>query len=123
MALDESFTAARYEALLRADLASFAHRAFCELNPRGGFATNWHVEAITARLAQLCAGRIRRLIISMPPRHLKSHLASVAFPAWCLGHDPSTQSSASATRDQSSRDPDPWQARRAPSGSRAMTVR
>ena len=36
-------------------------------------------------------GRIRRLIISVPPRHLKSHLASVAFPAWCLGHDPSAQ--------------------------------
>ena len=36
-------------------------------------------------------GRTRRLIISVPPRHLKSHLASVAFPAWCLGHDPSVQ--------------------------------
>jgi len=36
-------------------------------------------------------GRIRRLIISVPPRPLKSHLASVAFPAWCLGHDPSAQ--------------------------------
>jgi len=89
--LDESFTAARYEALLRADFAGFAHRAFCELNPRGGFAMNWHVEAITAKLSALRAGRISRLIINMPPRHLKSHLASVAFPAWCLGHDPSTQ--------------------------------
>ena len=27
----------------------------------------------------------------MPPRHLKSLLASVAFPAWCLGLDPSAQ--------------------------------
>jgi predicted phage terminase large subunit-like protein len=89
--LDESFTAALYQALLRADLAGFAHRAFCELNPRGGFAMNWHVEAITAKLSALRAGRIGRLIISVPPRHLKSHLASVAFPAWCLGHDPSTQ--------------------------------
>jgi hypothetical protein len=25
------------------------------------------------------------------PRHLKSHLASIAFPAWCLGHEPSAQ--------------------------------
>ena len=33
----------------------------------------------------------RRLIASLPPRYLKSHLASVAFPAWCLGHDPSAQ--------------------------------
>jgi hypothetical protein len=32
------------------------------------------------------AGKIRRLIVSVPPRHLKSLLASVAFPAWCLGH-------------------------------------
>jgi hypothetical protein len=32
---------------------------------------------------------IRRLIINEPPRHLKLHLASVAFPAWCLGHGPS----------------------------------
>ena len=52
---------------------------------------NWHVEAITAKLSALRAGRIGRLIISVPPRHLKSHLASVAFPAWCSGHDPSTQ--------------------------------
>jgi hypothetical protein len=36
-------------------------------------------------------GHIRRLIINLPPRHLKSHLASVAFPAWCLGHDPGMQ--------------------------------
>ena len=37
------------------------------------------------------AGKIRRLIINLPPRHLKSLLASIAFPAWCLGHDPSAQ--------------------------------
>ena len=36
-------------------------------------------------------GKIRRLIINVPPRHLKSLLASIAFPAWCLGHDPSAQ--------------------------------
>ena len=35
--------------------------------------------------------RIRRLVVNLPPRHLKSLLASVAFPAWCLGHEPSAQ--------------------------------
>src|SRR6202040_3212369 len=30
-------------------------------------------------------------IINLPPRHLKSLMASIAFPAWCLGHDPSAQ--------------------------------
>ena len=28
------------------------------------------------------------LIINLPPRHLKSVIASVAFPAWLLGNDP-----------------------------------
>ena len=36
-------------------------------------------------------GRITRLIITLPPRSLKSISASVAFPAWLLGHDPSTR--------------------------------
>jgi predicted phage terminase large subunit-like protein len=33
-------------------------------------------------------GEIKRLIINMPPRSLKSIASSVAFPAFVLGHDP-----------------------------------
>ena len=83
--------AAEYDALLRADLAGFAQRAFHELNPRTDFAMNWHVRVIAAKLTAMREGAIRRLIINLPPRHLKSLLASVAFPAWCLGHQPSAQ--------------------------------
>jgi predicted phage terminase large subunit-like protein len=82
---------AEYEALLRADFAGFAQRCFHELNPQTDFVTNWHVRVIAAKLAALRDGRVRRLIINLPPRHLKSLLASVAFPAWCLGHQPSAQ--------------------------------
>jgi hypothetical protein len=40
----------------------------------------------------LRAGKILRLIINMPPRYLKSLLASIAaFPAWCLGNDSGAQ--------------------------------
>src|SRR5215469_6060285 len=78
-------------ALLRDDFASFAARAFRELNPRTLFAANWHVELIAAKLAAVRQGHIRRLIVSLPPRHLKSPLASIAFPAWCLGHHPSAE--------------------------------
>jgi hypothetical protein len=76
-------------AILRHDFASFAARSFRELNPRTPFAANWHFDLVAAKLAAVRAGHIRRLIVSLPPRHLKSHLASIAFPAWCLGHDPS----------------------------------
>jgi hypothetical protein len=77
--------------LLYHDFASFAARSFHELNPRTRFAANWHVELIAAKLTAVRQGHIRRLIVSLPPRHLKSHLASIAFPAWCLGHDPSAE--------------------------------
>jgi predicted phage terminase large subunit-like protein len=80
--------AAEYGALLRRDFASFAQRCFHELNPLTAFAMNWHIEVIAARLAALRARKIRRLIINLPPRYLKSILASIAFPAWCLGHEP-----------------------------------
>src|SRR5436190_3078634 len=80
-----------FDVILRSDLGYFAERCFAELNPQAGFLTNWHLEVIAAKLAAVRAGKIRRLIINLPPRHLKSLLASVAFPAWCLGHDPSAQ--------------------------------
>src|SRR5262245_2319853 len=80
-----------YEAVLRSDLSFFAQRCFAELNPQAAFAMNWHIEVIAARLTAVRDGKIRRLIINLPPRHLKSLMASIAFPAWCLGHDPSAQ--------------------------------
>ncbi|MCL4296166.1 MAG: phage terminase large subunit [Anaerolineae bacterium] len=39
-------------------------------------------------LDQVVAGKIRRLIVSAPPQHGKSHLASVLFPAYWLGRRP-----------------------------------
>src|ERR1700724_2729703 len=80
-----------YKEILRLELGYFAQHCFCELNPQAAFLPNWHIEVIAAKLAAVRAGKIRRLIINLPPRHLKSLLASIAFPAWCLGHDPSAQ--------------------------------
>src|SRR5437773_173457 len=80
-----------FDAILRSDLGYFAERCFCELNPQAAFLPSWHIEVIAAKLASVREGKIRRLIINLPPRHLKSLLASIAFPAWCLGHDPSAQ--------------------------------
>ena len=43
---------------------------------------------MAAKLQAVRDGRMRRLIINIPPRHLKSLAASIALPAWLLGHDP-----------------------------------
>src|SRR6266508_2674439 len=80
-----------YAPFLRHDLCAFIHRSFLELNAQTRFLPNWHLEVLAAKLEQVRRGRCRRLIVNMPPRHLKSHAVSVAFPAWLLGHDPTKQ--------------------------------
>ena len=45
------------------------------------------------------SGEVRRLIVTMPPRNLKSLFASVALPAWFLGHNPSERVVAVAYSD------------------------
>ena len=80
-----------YRALLRQDFSIFSQRCFRQLDPQTTFLNNWHIEVLAAKLEACRQGRIRRLIINIPPRHLKSHCASIAFPAWCLGHNPTAQ--------------------------------
>src|SRR5882757_2804652 len=87
----EDLTRAEYEFLLRRDFGTFAGRCFQDLNPQTDLAMNWHLEVIAAKLTAVREGKIRRLIINLPPRHLKSLMASIAFPAWCLGLDPTAQ--------------------------------
>lgn len=80
-----------YRQLLRTDFHTFIQRCFHQLNPRAELLLNWHLEVIAAKLEACRLGKIRRLVINLPPRHLKSLCASVAFPAWCLGHDSAAQ--------------------------------
>jgi hypothetical protein len=53
-----------------------------------GYQPNWHHETIANALMQVERGEIDRLIITVPPRHGKSELASIRFPAWYLGRHP-----------------------------------
>jgi hypothetical protein len=68
-------------ALLRNDLAAFIQRSFQTVVPGQRYLPNWHIEAIAHHLELCRKGRIRRLILTVPPRNLKSICASVAFPS------------------------------------------
>lgn len=50
-----------------------------------------HHVLIAEKLEAIERGDIDRLMIFMPPRHGKSELASVRFPAWYLGRNPTHQ--------------------------------
>lgn len=77
--------------IYRKDFNAFIHRSFLELNPQATFHYNWHHDVVADALLDVFFGRNRRLISNMPPRHLKSFAASVAFPAWVLGRRPWAQ--------------------------------
>jgi predicted phage terminase large subunit-like protein len=77
-----------FDFALRSDFESFLKYSVLTLNPGMPFLPNWHIRAITYQLERIRRGEINRLIINMPPRHLKSITVSVAFPAFVLGHNP-----------------------------------
>lgn len=76
---------------LRNDFLSFVAKCFVYLNPGQIFHSNWHLEAISHKLDECRKGNIKRLVILLPPRHLKSTIVSVAWPAFVLGHFPETK--------------------------------
>jgi predicted phage terminase large subunit-like protein len=67
---------------------SFLVHAFVDRHGAASFTPGWHIEVMAARLDAVRLGHARRLIVNIPPRHLKSLAASIALPAWLLGHDP-----------------------------------
>ena len=80
------------DTMMRYDLMTFIHRCFLELNPEQHLSEAAHLQVIAAKLGDCLSGRgLRRLIVCLPPRSLKSISVSVAAVAWSLGRDPSRQ--------------------------------
>ncbi|MBN8542784.1 MAG: hypothetical protein J0M34_00790 [Alphaproteobacteria bacterium] len=75
----------------RSDFSSFLRMVIATVSPAARYQHNWHIDAIAAHLDACARGEIRRLIINMPPRMLKSITVSVAWPAWLLGQDARTR--------------------------------
>lgn len=51
------------------------------------YKTNWHHKILADALERVERGELKRLIVNMPPRHGKSELVSVNFPAFCMGRN------------------------------------
>ena len=79
------------DVILRNDPASFIKMSFAELHPGVPLVWDPYLDLISSRLADVVSGKTRNLIITLPPRHLKSICVSVALPAYFLGHHPSSE--------------------------------
>lgn len=76
------------DALCRKSFDCFAQRAFPIIEPGTPYEWNWHLGLMSEYLEAVYRGEIKRLIINIPPRHLKSYFVSQAYPAWVLGKNP-----------------------------------
>lgn len=66
-------------------LSNFLHSAWRIIEPNNPFVPGFHIDAICEHLEAVDSGEIKKLIINIPPRHAKSTIVSVAFPAWAWG--------------------------------------
>ena len=77
-----------WEEVVRGDMAAFIHKSFSTVEPSTTYLPNWHIELIGEYLEACRKRELKRLIINMPPRALKSVCVSVAWPAFLLGRNP-----------------------------------
>ncbi|MGB7371034.1 phage terminase large subunit [Erythrobacter sp.] len=76
-------------ALRRQHFPFFLMKAFETLHPGAPpLDLDWYLKAICHALNEVHSGERRRLVVTVPPRHLKSVTVSVAYTAWLLGHNP-----------------------------------
>jgi predicted phage terminase large subunit-like protein len=66
----------------RRHLRDFVWQAWAVIEPSTPFVPGWHIDAIIEHLEAITNGQIRNLLLNVPPRHMKSLLVSVFWPAW-----------------------------------------
>ena len=67
---------------MKRSLKLFTKNSWQSIEPAREFYDNWHIDAISEHLQAVVEGDIRRLIINVPPRHMKSISVAVCLPAW-----------------------------------------
>lgn len=78
------------DALCRRDFRSFAIRAFPVLEGQQ-LEPARHIDIICRLLEKIFHTEIRRALVCIPPRYLKTYLITIAYTAWMLGKDPRTR--------------------------------
>jgi predicted phage terminase large subunit-like protein len=71
----------------RLSLAEFVRGAWPQIEP-GPLEWSWHLDAMCAHAEAITRGEITRLIVNVPPGHMKSLVWAVCWPAWEWTRDP-----------------------------------
>jgi phage terminase large subunit-like protein len=75
----------------RRDFWCFVELMFSVLYPGQELVYAGYLELIATLLMRVGQRKFRNVVINLPPRHMKSALASILYPAWRLGCDPTVK--------------------------------
>lgn len=101
----------RRKELAEQHLYSFVRQAWHYVEPGEQFRTNRYVRGICDHLEAVDTGKIRNLLINIPPGCMKSLLVCVFWPAWVWTHKPESRwLFTSYSADLSKRDNGKWRA-------------
>lgn len=94
-------SAARIDELARQAKATLARRHLIDFTTftKPDYEVGWHHHLTCRYLDAFAHGKIKRLMIFMPPRHGKSELVSRRLPAYLLGRNPDAQIIAASYSD------------------------
>lgn len=73
---------------LAGDLRGFVRAGWRVIEPMTEFRSNWHIDAIAEHLDAVYRREIRRLVVNIPPRTMKSSTVTVLAPAWRWTSEP-----------------------------------
>ena len=71
-------------------LNHFIKQLWPQVDP-SDYVPGWHIDAICEHLEAVTRGEIKRLVINIPPRHMKSLAVGVFWPAWEWLRNPAEQ--------------------------------
>lgn len=64
------------------NLSEFIKQSWAVIEPNTPYVANWHIDLISEYLQAINNSEILRLVINIPPRHMKSLHTTVFYPAW-----------------------------------------
>lgn len=103
--IDAELMGRSLERFIRGPSGDGSDGAWSIIEPGNTLEWTWHLTALCIHLEAVSRGEIRNLLITVPPRTLKSVIVSALWPAWEWTHRPSTRwmfgsyAEAFATRD------------------------
>jgi predicted phage terminase large subunit-like protein len=78
-------------AMCERSLAYYFKCAWRVLEQRTELHWNWHIDCVAEYLEAVELGQIKRLLITMPPRNIKSNMVTIVYPSWVWIRKPETR--------------------------------